>query len=298
MRVLVEASRLDAVGAAGPVVRPLLDLAPRGLRTAALADGEFAQTVRGVAGTDGVSIHVEGSNIRYAAMAALGLSRLGEDGQREVLHGSTARELALRTAELAATQLGPRCRRAVRLGIGGGAASATTRRCSTASGSCSRPTSHCRPWTWPGCVTAAVAAAPFEDTAAVVDAAVGAAPRGPGHRGDLPPRTARHQGAVVARPRRLVRRPGLPGAGARARPDALVRDAATGSTAPTARPHASASCRVPHGQWWWHYDVRDGSVVERYPVYSVHQHAMAPMALLRPARGRRRRPHAPRSASA
>src|SRR4051812_49226207 len=35
----------------------------------------------------------------------------------------------------------------------------------------------------------------------------------------------------------------------------------------------------PQGQWWWHYDWRYGSVVERYPVYSVHQHAMAPMAL-------------------
>ncbi len=34
------------------------------------------------------------------------------------------------------------------------------------------------------------------------------------------------------------------------------------------------------GQWWWHYDSRPGSVVEGYPVYSVHQHAMAPMALL------------------
>lgn len=33
------------------------------------------------------------------------------------------------------------------------------------------------------------------------------------------------------------------------------------------------------GQWWWHYDVRTGAVVEGYPVYSVHQHAMAPMAL-------------------
>ena len=33
------------------------------------------------------------------------------------------------------------------------------------------------------------------------------------------------------------------------------------------------------GQWWWHYDARTGSVIERYPVYSVHQHAMAPMAL-------------------
>src|SRR5664279_43383 len=38
------------------------------------------------------------------------------------------------------------------------------------------------------------------------------------------------------------------------------------------------------GQWWWHYDTRVGTVVERYPVYSVHQHAMAPMALFELAR--------------
>jgi exopolysaccharide biosynthesis WecB/TagA/CpsF family protein len=36
----------------------------------------------------------------------------------------------------------------------------------------------------------------------------------------------------------------------------------------------------PQGQWWWHYDWRHGTVIEGYPVYSVHQHAMAPMALL------------------
>ncbi|MFJ3905524.1 hypothetical protein [Streptomyces sp. NPDC090025] len=34
------------------------------------------------------------------------------------------------------------------------------------------------------------------------------------------------------------------------------------------------------GQWWWHYDARRGTLVEGYPVYSVHQHAMAPTALL------------------
>ncbi|MFE3558619.1 hypothetical protein ACFXKW_27735 [Streptomyces sp. NPDC059193] len=33
------------------------------------------------------------------------------------------------------------------------------------------------------------------------------------------------------------------------------------------------------GQWWWHYDARHGTLVEGYPVYSVHQHAMAPTAL-------------------
>jgi len=35
----------------------------------------------------------------------------------------------------------------------------------------------------------------------------------------------------------------------------------------------------PAGQWWWHYDLRTGDVVERYPVYAIHQDAMAPMAL-------------------
>lgn len=35
----------------------------------------------------------------------------------------------------------------------------------------------------------------------------------------------------------------------------------------------------PAGQWWWHFDIRTGRVVEKYPVYAVHQDAMAPMAL-------------------
>ena len=35
----------------------------------------------------------------------------------------------------------------------------------------------------------------------------------------------------------------------------------------------------PAGQWWWHYDVRTGAVIEPYPVYAVHQDAMAPLAL-------------------
>lgn len=33
------------------------------------------------------------------------------------------------------------------------------------------------------------------------------------------------------------------------------------------------------GQWWWHYDQRSGKVIEGYPVYAIHQDAMAPMAL-------------------
>lgn len=33
------------------------------------------------------------------------------------------------------------------------------------------------------------------------------------------------------------------------------------------------------GQWCWHYDAQRGFPVQAYPVYSVHQHGMAPMAL-------------------
>ena len=33
------------------------------------------------------------------------------------------------------------------------------------------------------------------------------------------------------------------------------------------------------GQWWWHYNSATGQVVGTYPVYSVHQEGMAPMAL-------------------
>src|SRR5207248_880072 len=45
---------------------------------------------------------------------------------------------------------------------------------------------------------------------------------------------------------------------------------------------AEAICRLqgPLGQWWWHYDSRTGRVTSKYPVYSVHQDAMAPLALL------------------
>jgi hypothetical protein len=37
--------------------------------------------------------------------------------------------------------------------------------------------------------------------------------------------------------------------------------------------------QAPSGEWCWHYDSVSGSVVSRYPVYSVHQHAMGPMML-------------------
>ena len=57
----------------------------------------------------------------------------------------------------------------------------------------------------------------------------------------------------------------------------------TGSTEARTAAGAAADymCRMQgaDGQWWWHYDYRTGRVLERYPVYAVHQDSMAPMAL-------------------
>lgn len=43
---------------------------------------------------------------------------------------------------------------------------------------------------------------------------------------------------------------------------------------------AICSAQGELGQWWWLYDSWTGVVSSRYPVYSVHQHGMAPMGLL------------------
>jgi hypothetical protein len=43
--------------------------------------------------------------------------------------------------------------------------------------------------------------------------------------------------------------------------------------------HAICEAQGALGQWWWHYDLRSGRVFEQFPVFSVHQHAMAPMTL-------------------
>jgi hypothetical protein len=56
----------------------------------------------------------------------------------------------------------------------------------------------------------------------------------------------------------------------------------TGRTVPRQASRAAATlvdAQGPLGQWWWIYSTRNGSVLDGYPVYSVHQHGMAFMAL-------------------
>lgn len=39
------------------------------------------------------------------------------------------------------------------------------------------------------------------------------------------------------------------------------------------------SLQGPRGQWWWIYNVNRGTVADKFPVFSVHQDGMGPMAL-------------------
>ena len=67
-----------------------------------------------------------------------------------------------------------------------------------------------------------------------------------------------------------------------------ARTANCGDSLGVARAVAEELCKLQgeYGQWWWLYDARDGGVVDGYPVYSVHQDGMAPMALYEAAAAR------------
>lgn len=60
---------------------------------------------------------------------------------------------------------------------------------------------------------------------------------------------------------------------ARSRDDRRSREFATACA------HRLIDLQGIRGQWWWHYDGVEGTVLRPYPVYSVHQLGMAPMSL-------------------
>jgi exopolysaccharide biosynthesis WecB/TagA/CpsF family protein len=237
----------------------------------------FVQTLRGVRGPDGPAMEAQGRNLRYAAISALGLSRLPQDRQSGVLSGATAAEVARVAAEHARADTDP-----------GAVALAAWAQAEVASEA--DPVLFQRLARW----LASGEPLPTVDIAWMVTAATAAL--GLVECGDV---------AAMGRDL-LVAAQGPAGIFPHAVPaaslgrwrshvgcfadqvypvQALARHAAaTGDRGvlAVANRGAAAICRVQgrEGQWWWHYDVRDGSVVEGFPVYSVHQHAMAPMALL------------------
>lgn len=278
MKLAGIASRIDAVdrtrtGIAVSVNR-LVDVAMRGLHAAYDPDvDDFVQTVRAVRGPGGVQLRREGRSLRYAAIAALGLGRLRETRQRDVLRGLMAADitaLAVRRAELVDDDPG-----AVALALWAAAEAGTfpatlvARLQDTLASGRPLPTVDAA-WT----LTAAVKANALGDTDALVEAATELLCRhdGPAYPHLLPANSARWRGHVGSFADQVYPLQALAlTSRLSADADLLARADRIADTIVTAQGSA--------GQWWWHYDARDGSVVERYPVYSVHQHAMAPMVL-------------------
>lgn len=240
------------------------------------ADGEFVFTVRGTRAEDGGwQLTPDGISLRYAAITALGLLRYSDAVQRSVLGGETAQDLIARLAKhlptvsnagdaalicWAAAEAGHEAidlalKRLAELQENGG----------------------------PGFVV---------EASWVVSALVAA--RG---SADVEEPLARARGRLLAaRPQRLYPHV-IGGEGSWFRSHVGSFAAQVYPIQALARLHGSAddqralatansvadsicSLQGTDGQWWWHYDARAGGVVEKYPVYTVHQHAMGPMALI------------------
>ncbi|NEN04792.1 hypothetical protein G3T36_02810 [Diaminobutyricibacter tongyongensis] len=262
-------------------VRDYTDLALRGLPASFITDTlEFSQTVRESHTSPSGALSREGRNLRYAAIVALGLGTVAVETQRAVLHGSTARDLVAAAVNRAADSREPGALALVAWAaaeVGGSPDPALLERLA-------------------GILDAGHPLSTV-DTAWILSAAVAAIAVDP---------SAPHAAGIATIGRqRLLATQGSAGIFAHALPpttfgrlrahvgsfgdqaypiQALARLAALGGdleALAAAERCADRLCAVQGdaGQWWWHYDARDGSVVERYPVYSVHQHAMAPMAL-------------------
>ncbi|MEU7690497.1 hypothetical protein [Microbispora hainanensis] len=273
-------------GAPAGLLPAMVDLAVRGLPPG-FVDGEFVFTRRGVRRPDGTWDAVaEGRSVRYSAIVALGVATLPEERQRAALAGDTAADLAgrlvgrlpgvrgLGDAALicwAAAETGhPGLDEALRhlAGIDRQASSGQVYTVEAA-------------WELAALVAARTALGASTELDGRLERARArllgglAADRlyrhvlGPSS-GPLVPWYRAHVGCFADQVYPLQ---------ALARLHAAVGDA---DALAAAEQVAAGICAAQgaEGQWWWHYDARTGAVVEGYPVYSVHQLAMAPMALL------------------
>jgi hypothetical protein len=238
-------------------------------------DGEFVFTVTGTPAPDGGwRLQPAGASLRYGAITALGLLRAPEPEQRQVLAGQTGEDLVGKLAKrldeipglgdaalvcwaAAEARHGElphaleRLRELDRLGLPADVVSAA--------------------WV----VSALVAARPHADVEQHLAAARGRllAARGTAaypHTTGGGPWYRAHVGSFADQVYPIQALARLHGSADD--PEALATAETIAGVIRGAQGRA--------GQWWWHYDSRTGGVVEGYPVYSVHQHAMAPMALL------------------
>ncbi|WP_230980352.1 hypothetical protein [Oryzicola mucosus] len=272
--------RREALGAVSPAMRvrldQLLDLSKRGLPQMH-RHGSFAHTVRAVKIIDGMEVRPEGDSLRYAINVALGLSCLDVEEQRAILSGRTALDLVNGTVARAETSEDPG---AIALAAWTAAEAADI----YAGTLISRLTALLRSgqpiatvdcaWT----LLAAVGARNLGDTAELTRLARDRLLQAQAESGLFPHRLpasslGRLRAHIGCFADQVYAIQGL------SRLFVAENDRAALGAAEAC---AARICELQGdaGQWWWHYDIRDGSVVEGYPVYSVHQHAMGPMALL------------------
>ncbi|MEU8759269.1 hypothetical protein [Streptomyces sp. NPDC048659] len=258
----------------------LLDVAERGLPAMLLPEGTgFVFTRAGHRADDGtVRLEQRGTSVRYAAITVLGARFLPLDRQRAVLGGHTAEEFA---GELIERLPGVRNLGDAAL-IAWAAADTGHPKLSDALDRVTALDEPGRPQytveaAW---VLSAYAAArgtlDVEDRLKaardrLLNARIGAGPLFPHATGPgLNPWYRAHIGCFADQTYPL---------------QALARAHASGDDPEALAAADACATRIcalqgDGGQWWWHYDARRGTVVEGYPVYSVHQHAMAPTALL------------------
>lgn len=272
--------RLDGLAKADPsgadLVIRLLGITVRSLPLA-YRDGEFVFRLDGVREQTGNwKLTQAGISHRYGAITALGLLRLPEQTQRDILGGETSHDLVGRLA----THLDEMT------GLGDIAltcwAAAESRHYALPRAlerlaqvdDMTRPTYVVdAAWT----VSALVAARSLADAEEHLDRAKRRLMAA--RRGALFPRATGDGGATWYRDHVGSFADQVYPVQALARLHASADDQSALAAAETAA-EAICAAQGEAGQWWWHYDSRSGDVVEGYPVYSVHQHAMAPMALM------------------
>ena len=273
---------------AGDGVRRLLAIARTGLPSSIdPSTGDLVQTVRR-SDDSAAPLRREGTSLRYTAIAALGLSCLPQAEQREILGGRDAAELAESIGRRALDGADPGAAALAAWAVaeisGTPDPALLARLGRDLAGGTPIPTVDL---SW--IVTAAVASGPPGEAVATLGGT--RLVQGGGRHGIFPhvlPADSqnpwrRHVGSFADQvyPVQALAR--------------LARATGDRSLLEAAETTADRICDLqgPDGQWWWHYDVRTGGVVERFPVYSVHQHAMAPMVLfdLADAGGRDRTSH-------
>lgn len=255
----------------------LCELAIEGLARMALPDLHFPHTMRGIGSRNGGGTEPVGDNLRYTINVAQGLAWTPLPVQRNVLGGPSAADLALSCIDRAAKSGEPG---AIALAAWAAAEVAGVFAADLFT-QLEEYLGHDKvvqtvPCAW--ALTAALAARHLGKTAEVQRRASRLllySQSSHGLFGHLIPASAggfgrRHVGCFADQVYPI---------------QALARLAHADDDRVALRTAEACAARIVElqgdaGQWWWHYDTRDGSVVESYPVYSVHQHAMAPMALL------------------